>query len=194
MITERLERREERDLSTPAFDHIPPQQTECTSSFLHLRPIQAKIKTFITLFEKCKRIYGLKMMKSEFKKAGTLQLTGIRRIDENFSLWETRELMERTVDICGGQCGYCGWLLLSLHILLVLPFRNFHIVTHTAVSSPKCNSEKRPLSNSVAFQTLFKWYRYCGILKIHIVRKINPGIRYEPVYRPALYGSLLYRL
>ncbi len=32
-------------------------------------------------------------------------------------------------------------------------FRNFHIVTHTAVSSPKCNSEKRPLSNSVA---LFK--------------------------------------
>ncbi len=46
-----------------------------------LRPIQAKIKTFITLFEKCKRIYGLKMMKSEFKKAGTLQLTGIRCID-----------------------------------------------------------------------------------------------------------------
>ncbi len=29
-------------------------------------------------------------------------------------------------------------------------------LTHTAVSSPKCNSEKRPLSNSVAFQTLFK--------------------------------------
>ncbi len=27
------------------------------------------------------RIYGLKVMKSEFKKAGTLQLTGIRRID-----------------------------------------------------------------------------------------------------------------
>ncbi len=60
------------------------------------------------------------------------------------------------------------------------------LVTHTAVSSPKCNSEKRPLSNSVAFQTLFKWHRYCGILKIHIVRKINTGIRYEPVYRPAL--------
>ncbi len=35
----------------------------------------------MTLFEKCKRIYGLKMMKSEFKKAGTLQLKGIRRID-----------------------------------------------------------------------------------------------------------------
>ncbi len=60
------------------------------------------------------------------------------------------------------------------------------LVTHTAVSSPKCNSEKRPLSNSVKFQTLFKWHRYCGILKIHIVRKINTGIRYEPVYRPAL--------
>ncbi len=102
---------------------------------------------------------------------------------------ETPELMQRTVDICGGQCGYCGWILLSLHILLVLQFRNFHIVTHTAVSSPKCNSEKRPLSNSVAFQTLFKWHRYCGILKIHIVRKINTGIRYEPVYRPALIPS-----
>ncbi len=38
------------------------------------------MKTSITLFEKCKRIYGLKIMKSEFKKAGTLQLTGIRRI------------------------------------------------------------------------------------------------------------------
>ncbi len=58
-----------------------PQQTEHTSSFLHLRPIQAKIKTCIALFEKCKCIYGLKVMKSEFKKAGTLQLTGIRRID-----------------------------------------------------------------------------------------------------------------
>ncbi len=52
-----------------------------TYSFLNIRPIQAKIKTFITLFEKCKRIYGLKVIKGEFKKAGTLQLTGIRRID-----------------------------------------------------------------------------------------------------------------
>ncbi len=60
------------------------------------------------------------------------------------------------------------------------------LVTHTAVSSPKCNSEKRPLSNGVVLRTLFKWHRYCGILKIHIVRKINTGIRYEPVYRPAL--------
>ncbi len=60
------------------------------------------------------------------------------------------------------------------------------LVTHTAVSSPKCNSENRPLSNSVAFRTLFKWHQYCGILKIHIIRKINTGIRYEPVYHPAL--------
>ncbi len=102
-----------------------PHQTECTSSFLHLRPIQAEIKTFMTLFEKCKRIYGLKIMKSEFKKAGTLQLRESVVSTENFSLWETRELMQRTVDICGGRCGYCGWLL-SLHILLVLQFRNFH--------------------------------------------------------------------
>jgi len=103
----------------------PPQQTEYTSSFLHLRPIQAKIKTCIALFEKRKRIYGLKMMKSEYKKAGTLQLTESVVSTENFSLWEPRELMQRTVDICGGRCGYCGWLL-SLHILLVLQFQNFH--------------------------------------------------------------------
>ncbi len=117
----RFEWREERALIHSRLWSHPPQQTECTSSFLHLRPIQAKIKTFITLFEKC--IYGLKVMKSEFKKAGTLQLTGICRIAR---VWETRELTQRTVDICGGQCGYCGWLLLSHHILLVLPFRNFH--------------------------------------------------------------------
>ncbi len=61
------------------------------------------------------------------------------------------------------------------------------LVTHTAVSSPKCNSEKRP---RVTFRTLFKWHRYCGILKIHIVRKINTGIRYEPVYRPALLHNV----
>ncbi len=80
-ITERLERREERALIHSRLWSHPPQQTECTSSFLHLRPIQAEIKTCIALFEKCKRIYGLKVMKSEFKKAGTLQLMGIRRID-----------------------------------------------------------------------------------------------------------------
>jgi len=32
--------------------HIPPQQGEYASSFLNLRPIQTKIKTFITLFAK----------------------------------------------------------------------------------------------------------------------------------------------
>ncbi len=84
-------------------------------------------------------------MKSEFKKAGTLQLTGIRRIDGELLCVrdagadaadgvcvcvcvcerETRELMQRMVDICGDQCGYCGWLL-SHHILLVLQFLNVH--------------------------------------------------------------------
>ncbi len=72
VITERLERREERALIHSKLWSHPPQQTEYTSFFLHLTPIQAKIKTFITLFEKCKHIYGLKTMKSEFKKAGTL--------------------------------------------------------------------------------------------------------------------------
>ncbi len=49
-----------------------------------LRPIQTKIKTFITLFDKCKHIYGLKIMKNEFKtlRTGeTLQLTEIRLSD-----------------------------------------------------------------------------------------------------------------
>ncbi len=68
--TERLERREERPTSHP------PQQTEYTSSFLHLRPIQAKIKTFITLFEKCKPIYSLKIMKSEFKTCRNPAING----------------------------------------------------------------------------------------------------------------------
>ncbi len=88
------------------------------------------------------------------------------------------------------------WILwmtssLSSHSTCASVSERSRLVTHTAVSSPKCNSEKRPLSNSVAFQTLFKWHRYCGILKIHIVRKINTGIRYEPVYRPALVESIL---
>ncbi len=122
---------------------------------------------------------------------------------ENFSLWETRELMQRTVCVCvcvrdaGADAADGGYLWRSMWILWMTSSLSSHstsasvselsrLVTHTAVSSPKCNSEKRPLSNSVAFQTLFKWHRYCGILKIHIVRKINTGIRYEPVYRPAL--------
>ncbi len=70
--------------STPGFDHI---HTEYTSSFLNLRPIQDKIKTFKTLFEKCKPIYDLKIKKSEFKTGGTLQFTETRRrltaINEN---------------------------------------------------------------------------------------------------------------
>ncbi len=121
VITERLEWREERALIHSRLE------TECTSSFLHLRLIQAEIKTFITLFEKCKRIYGLKVMKSEFNKVPCNWRESVVST-EKFSLWETRELMQRTVDICGGQCGYCGWLLFCHHIqlTLVLPFRNFH--------------------------------------------------------------------
>ncbi len=57
-----LERREKRALIHSRLWSHPPQQTEYTSSFLRLRPIQAKIKTFITLFDKCKPIYGLKTM------------------------------------------------------------------------------------------------------------------------------------
>ncbi len=65
----------------------PPQQAEYTLSFLNLRLIQTKIKTFITLFDKCKHIYGLKIMKSEFKTlrtGGTLQLTEIRQTRSNW--------------------------------------------------------------------------------------------------------------
>ncbi len=125
--------------------------------FLHLRPIQAEIKTFITLFEKCKRIYGLKMMKSEFKKAGTLQLTGIRRIDGE--LLFVRDAGAYAAD--GGYLWRSMWILwmtssLSSHSTSASVSERSRLVTHTAVSSPKCNSEKRPLSNSVAFQTLFK--------------------------------------
>ncbi len=54
---------------------------ETVAFSFNLRPIHTKIKTFITLFEKCKHIYGLKIIKSEFKTSrtgGTLQLTEIR--------------------------------------------------------------------------------------------------------------------
>ncbi len=64
-------------------------------------------------------------------------------------------------------------------------------LTHTAVPSLQCNSEKRPLSNSVTFRTLFKRHRYCSILKIHIIRKINTSIRYEQLYSPALHWGHL---
>ncbi len=45
---------------------------------------------------------------------------------------------------------------LSSHSTSALVSERSCLVTHTAVSSPKCNSAKRPLSYSVAFQTLFK--------------------------------------
>ncbi len=97
-------------------------------------------------------------MKSEFKKAGTLQLTGIRRI-----AGELLCVRDAGAD-AGGRWIFVVDDFFSLHILLVLQFLNFNrLVTHTAVSSPKCNSENRPLSNSVALRTLFKWHWYCGI-------------------------------
>ncbi len=97
----------------------------------------------------------------------------------------------------GGYVVRSMWILwmtssLSSHSTSASVSELSRLVTHTAVSSPKCNSEKRPLSNSVAFRTLFKWHRYCGILKIHIVRKINTGIRYEPVYCPALIYTYIH--
>lgn len=59
------------------------------------------------------------------------------------------------------------------------------VVTHTAVLSTQCNSEKGLLSNSVAFRMLFKRHysvlcRHCVILKIH-KRKITNDIWYELV-------------
>ncbi len=173
------------------FNPLQALITSPSTDWMHLAwPIQAKIKTSITLFEKCKRIYGLNIMKSEFKNAGTLQLRESVVSTENFSV------LDAGADAAdGGYVVRLMWILwmtssLSSHSTSASASELSRLVTHTAVSSPKCNSEKRPLSNSVAFQTLFKWHRYCGILKIHIVRKINTGIRYEPVYRPALCFSL----
>ncbi len=59
--------------------------------------------------------------------------------------------------------GYLLWMTsyLSSHSTSASVSELSRLVTHTAVSSPKCNSENRPLSNSVALRTLFKWY--CGI-------------------------------
>ncbi len=112
--TLRAEREERALIHSRLWSH-PPQQTECTSSFLHLRPIQAEIKTFITLFEKCKRIYGLKMMKSEFKKAGTLQLTGICRIDGKLLC----------VRAAGADAADGGYLWRSMWILWMTSVVNF---------------------------------------------------------------------
>ncbi len=97
------------------------------------------------------------MMKSEFKKAGTLQLTGIRHIDGE--LLCVRDAGADAAD--GGYLWWSMWILwmtssLSSHSTSASVSERSRLVTHTAVSSPKCNSEKRPLSNSVAFRTLFK--------------------------------------
>jgi len=89
-------------------------------------------------------------MKSEFKKAGTLQLTGIRRIDGEL-------LCVRAAGADAADGGYLLWMTsLSSHSTSASVSELSRLVTHTAVSSPKYNSENRPLSNTVAFQTLFK--------------------------------------
>ncbi len=67
----------------------------------------------------------------------------------------------------GADAADGGYLVRSMGILWMTSSLSSHstsasvselsrLVTHTAVSSPKYNSEKRPLSISVAFQTLFK--------------------------------------
>ncbi len=114
MITERLEWREERALIHSRLWSHPPQQTECTSSFLHLTPIQAKIKTFITLFEKCKRIYGLKMMKSECKKGEPCNWRESVASTENFSLW--------------GRGSWCNgrWIFVTVNVDIVDDFSLSH--------------------------------------------------------------------
>ncbi len=61
----------------------------------------------------------------------------------------------------GGYLWRSMWILwmtssLSSHSTSALVSELSRLETHTAGSSTKCNSEKSPLSNSVAFQTLFK--------------------------------------
>ncbi len=60
----------------------------------------------------------------------------------------------------GGYLWQSMWILLmsslSSHSTSASVSELSRLVTHTAVSSPKCHREKRPLSNSVAFQKLFK--------------------------------------
>ncbi len=84
-------------------------------------------------------------------------MTGIRRIDGELEF--VRDAGAYAAD--GGYLWRSMWLLwmtssLSSHSTSASVSERSRLVTHTAVSSPKCNSEKRPLSNSVAFQTLFK--------------------------------------
>ncbi len=85
------------------------------------------------------------------------ELTGIRRIDGE--LLCVRDAGAYAAD--GGYLWRSMWILwmtssLSSHSTSASVSELSRLVTHTAVSSPQCNSETRPLSNSVAFQTLFK--------------------------------------
>ncbi len=61
----------------------------------------------------------------------------------------------------GGYLWRLMWILWMTSSLITfyecysLSFRTFTL-SNTAVSSPQCNSEKRPFSNSAALRTLFK--------------------------------------
>ncbi len=101
------------------------------------------------------------MMKSEFKKVGTLQLTGIRRIDGK--LLCVRAAGADAAD--GGYLWRSMWILwmtsLSSHSTSASVSELSRLVTHTAVSSPKCNSEKRPLS-----LPLFPFHSQCRVSNV----------------------------
>ncbi len=89
-------------------------------------------------------------MKSEFKKAGNLQLTGIRRIAGEL-------LCVRAAGADAADGGYLLWMTSSLSSHSTsASVSELSRLTHTAVSSSTCNSENRPLCNSVALRMLFK--------------------------------------
>ncbi len=90
------------------------------------------------------------------RQAGTLQLTEIRHSDGKRLC--VREAGADAAD--GGYLWRSMWILwmtsLSSHSTSASVSELSLVVPHIAVSSPKCNSETRPLSNSVPFRMLFK--------------------------------------
>ncbi len=71
----------------------------------------------------------------------------------------------------GGYLWRSMWILwmtyLSSHSTSASVSELSRLVTHTAVSSPKCNSEKRPLS----FQTVSRFKRYLNDTGIAVFKK-----------------------
>ncbi len=78
----------------------PPSADWIHSSFLHLTPIQAKIKTCIALFEKCSVFTVLKLWKVSLRRREPCSWRESSYRRRNLSLWETRELIA------------CGWWIL----------------------------------------------------------------------------------